>query len=289
MVGVIDVGSNTVRLVVAKGGRQLVSQRAMLHLGADIELHGSIPPKKLAAVARLVGSYADLARQAGAVDLAVLITSPGRQAANGNELFAVISAAARCPTRILSAAEEARLGFAGALEAAAPPIRRRVAVVDVGGGSAQVVVGTRRGGPEWLRSIDLGSQRLTSRMLPADPPGAAAIGAARAEAAGYLDAFDPPEPRLALAVGGSARALRRIVGGILGANELERALVVLADTPATELVRRFGIDGDRVGTLPAGAAILAELQSHLASPLRVVRGGVREGALLELSDRRAAA
>ena len=54
-------------------------------------------------------------------------------------------------------------------------------------------------------------------------------------------------------------------------------------------MRRFGIDADRVGTLPAGAAILAELQSRLATPLRVVRGGVREGALLELSDRRAAA
>jgi exopolyphosphatase/pppGpp-phosphohydrolase len=54
-------------------------------------------------------------------------------------------------------------------------------------------------------------------------------------------------------------------------------------------VRRFGIDADRVDTLPAGAVILTELQSRLATPLRVVRGGVREGALLELSQRRAAA
>lgn len=289
MVGVIDVGSNTVRLVVARGGRQIRSQREMLHLGADIELHGSIPPRKLAATARLVGLYAELARAAGAVDLTVLITSPGRQAANGNELLEVVSAAAGCPTRILSAAEEARFGFAGALEVAAPSPRRRVAVVDVGGGSAQVVVGTRRGGPEWLRSIDLGSQRLTSRLLAADPPGPAAIGAARAEAARYLDGFDPPEPRLALAVGGSARALKRIVGGRLGPAELEQALTVLAEIPAVEVVERFGIGADRVGTLPAGAAILAELQFRLATPLRVVRGGVREGALLELSDRRAAA
>ena len=187
MVGVIDVGSNTVRLVVAHGDEQILSRREMLHLGADVELHGSIPREKLAAAARLVGSYAAAARAAGADELAVLITSPGRQAENGNELLDAIRAAAGCPTRILSAAEEAQLGFAGALEVAAPPARRLVAVVDVGGGSAQVVVGTRRGGPEWLRSIDLGSQRLTSRLLDADPPGHAAIAAARAEAASYLD------------------------------------------------------------------------------------------------------
>jgi exopolyphosphatase / guanosine-5'-triphosphate,3'-diphosphate pyrophosphatase len=289
MVGVIDVGSNTVRLVVAQGGREILSRREMLHLGADVERHGSIPPAKVAAAARLVGSYAAAARAAGVTDIAVLITSPGRQAKNGNDLLAAIRAAADCPTRILSAAEEARLGFAGAVEAAGPPTRRRVAVVDVGGGSAQVVVGTRRGGPEWLRSIDLGSQRLTSRLLDADPPGRSAIAAARAEALAYLDNFDPPEPRVALAVGGSARALKRIVGGRLGRDELEHALELLAELPAAEVVRRFAIDADRVGTLPAGAAILTELQARLKTPLRVVRGGVREGALLELNRARAAA
>ena len=289
MVGVIDVGSNTVRLVVAHGGRQVLSQREMLHLGADVERYGSIPQPKLKAAAQLVGSYAEAARTAGAAELAVLITSPGRQAENGIELLEVLSSAARCSTRILSAAEEARLGFTGAVQVAAPPARRRVAVVDVGGGSAQVVVGTRRGGPEWLRSIDLGSQRLTSRLLAADPPGRAALGAARTEAASYLHGFDPPEPRLALAVGGSARALKRIVGPRLGTAELEEALALFSELPAADVVQRFGIDGDRVGTLPAGAAILAELQARLGTPLKVVRGGVREGALLELTDRRAAA
>jgi exopolyphosphatase/guanosine-5'-triphosphate,3'-diphosphate pyrophosphatase len=289
MVGVIDVGSNTVRLVVVQGGRLVLSQRERLHLGADVELHGSIPEQKLAAAGALVGSYAVAARAVGADELAVLITSPGRQAENGSELLDVLSSAAGCSTRILSAAEEGHLGFTGAVEVAAPPARRRVAVVDVGGGSAQVVVGTRRDGPEWLRSIDLGSQRLTSRLLNGDPPGEAAIGAARAEAASYLHEFKPPEPRLALAVGGSARALKRIVGSRLGGDELEQALVVLAETPALEVAERYGIHADRVDTLAAGAAILAELQGRLNTPLKVVRGGVREGALLELSDRRAAA
>ena len=69
----------------------------MLHLGADVELHGSIPTEKLAAAARLVGSYADAARAAGADELAVLITSPGRQAENGNELLDAISGGGRLP------------------------------------------------------------------------------------------------------------------------------------------------------------------------------------------------
>jgi exopolyphosphatase/guanosine-5'-triphosphate,3'-diphosphate pyrophosphatase len=289
MLGVIDVGSNTVRLVVVHGGRQVLSQRQMLHLGADVELHGAIPKEKLESAGRLVGSYADDARAAGALEIEVLITSPGRQAENGHELLAVLASVTGCSTRILSAAEEAQLGFVGAVAVAAPPARRRVAVVDVGGGSAQVVVGTRRDGPEWLRSIDLGSQRLTSRLLQSDPPGQAAIGAARAEASAYIHDLDPPEPRLALAVGGSARALKRIVGSRLGSDELEAALALLAVTPAAEIVARFGIDADRVDTLAGGAAILTELQARLATPLKVVRGGIREGALLELDGRRAAA
>ncbi|HUZ81148.1 MAG TPA: hypothetical protein VMU73_02790 [Gaiellaceae bacterium] len=289
MVGVIDVGSNTVRLVVAHGGRQVLSQREMLHLGADVELHGAITELKLEAAGQLVGHYAAAARAAGAVEVDVLITSPGRQAENGNELLDVLSSAAACPTRILTAVEEARLGFIGAVDVASPPTRRRVAVVDVGGGSAQVVVGTRRDGPMWLRSIDLGSQRLTSRLLRSDPPGEAALGSARAEAASYLHDFDPPEPRLALAVGGSARGLKRIAGSRLGSDELEATLTLLAGTPTIELVARFGIDADRVGTLAGGAAILAEIQLRLATPLKVARGGVREGALLELERRRVAA
>ena len=241
MVGVIDVGSNTVRLVVAHGDRQILSQREMLHLGADVELHGSIPQEKLAAAARLVGSYADAARAAGAVELAVLITSPGRQAENGNELLDAIRAAAGCPTRILSAAEEARLGFAGALEVAAPPTRRLVAVVDVGGGLG---TGRRRDAARRPGVAALDRPRLTApdqqaaRRRPARARGDRAPRAPRRR--GYLDEFDPPEPRLALAVGGSARALKRIVGGRLGRDELERALALLAETPAAEIVRRFG-------------------------------------------------
>ena len=288
-VGVVDVGSNTVRVLVSDHGRTLLSERAMLRLGADIELHGEIPAEKLETTADLVGRFVADARKAGADPIEVLIASPGRQAANGADLAAEIAGRAGCPTRILSAVEEGHLAFVGAVTNAGVPAGRTVGVVDVGGGSAQVVVGTRKNGPVWTRSIDIGSQRLTSRMLSQDPPGSAAVGAARAEVDRHLAGFDPPQPRTTLAIGGSARALKRIVGGRLGRAELDSLLVLLADTPTGELVERHGIAADRVRTLPGGAVILSEIQRVLGTPLRVQRGGLREGALLSLAGERALA
>jgi exopolyphosphatase/guanosine-5'-triphosphate,3'-diphosphate pyrophosphatase len=288
-VGVIDVGSNTVRLKVVRGGEEVVSVREMLRLGAEVEEHGRISDAKLAETAEVVRRYSDLARAEGATDLEVLITSPGRQAENGEELLEMLRRAGNCGARILTSAEEGLLAFSGALSVAAPPAGRLVAVVDVGGGSAQVVVGSRRRGPVWARSIDIGSQRLTSRLLGDDPPGMEALASARAEVEGYLEDFDAPTPRTTLAIGGSARALRRLAGNRFGAEELAGVIELLATTSSKHLIAKHGIDPDRVRTMAAGALILSEIQRRLGTPLKVVRAGLREGALLELAERRAAA
>ncbi len=281
-VGVVDVGSNTVRLLATSTGQTLLSEREMLHLGADVERLGRISDEKLAEVSAVVARFAADARAAG-VDVHVLVTSPGRQAANGDELVDALAEAADAPVRVLSAAEEGRLAFVGAVACVSPPARRTVAVVDVGGGSAQVVVGTRRDGPRWSRSLDVGSQRLTSRLGFADPAGAAAVGAARAEVERLLESFDPPTPHTAYAVGGSARALKRIAGSRLTPADLEDALELLAATPSGEVAERFGITAERAETLTAGCVILAALRQRLGVPLKVVRGGLREGALAELA------
>jgi exopolyphosphatase/guanosine-5'-triphosphate,3'-diphosphate pyrophosphatase len=288
-VGVVDVGSNTVRLVVWRAGQPIRSERAVLRLGADVEAYGLIPAEKLALTADVVARYADLARAEGVDRLEVLITSPGRQAANGAVLAATLEAAAGCPTRVLSSAEEGRLAFAGAIDTAAPPPRRVVAVVDAGGGSAQIVVGSRRAGPRWAQSIDLGSQRLTSRLLGDDPPGADAVERARAEVARYVAPLEPPPTQAAYAVGGSARALKRLQCAQLGPEELEDAIDLLTDTPTGEVALMFGLDEQRARTLLAGALILSAFQDLLGVPLEVVRGGLRDGALAELAARRVAA
>jgi exopolyphosphatase/guanosine-5'-triphosphate,3'-diphosphate pyrophosphatase len=288
-VGVIDVGSNTVRLKVADGERELVSVREMLRLGADVEELGAISETKLVLTAATVRRFAAIGREHGAEDMEILITSPGRQARNGKQLLDSLVNAADCPGRILTAVEEGILAFRGALSVASPPGRRRVAVVDVGGGSAQVVVGSRREGPVWAHSIDIGSQRLTNRLLPNDPPGLDAIRAARDEVELYLEGIEPPEPQNVYAVGGSARALKRLAGNRLDAWELEQLLVLLGTTPTTELVAEHDADPDRVRTMAAGAVILTELQARLGAPLKVVRAGLREGAIVELGAARAAA
>jgi exopolyphosphatase/guanosine-5'-triphosphate,3'-diphosphate pyrophosphatase len=288
-VGVVDVGSNTVRLLVWENGRTVLSERAMLRLGADIERHGEIPEAKLAQTASVVAGFVADARAAGVDAIEVLIASPGRQAANGAELAERLQRASACHARVLSSVEEGRLAFVGALSCARISGWRTVAVVDVGGGSAQVVVGSRKTGPTWSRSIDLGSQRLTSRLLSDDPPGEASVDRAREEVARYLEGFDPPIARTTLAVGGSARALKRIAGGRIGAAELEDALGQLAVTPTAVLARRYGIGEERARTLPAGAVILAALQQRLGAPLKVQRGGLREGALLTLAAEHALA
>jgi exopolyphosphatase/guanosine-5'-triphosphate,3'-diphosphate pyrophosphatase len=283
-VGIIDVGSNTVRLHVSQGGHELHREKAVLRLGESVERLGEIPEAKLAEAAGAVEEFVRIAGKHGADRLEVLVASPGRQASNGEELLARLAAASGAPVRLLSAQEEGRLAFVGALAATRRGTRKLVAVCDVGGGSAQVAVGTRRDGIAWVRSVDVGSIRLTSRVLGEDPPGDAAIGKARAEVDRLLEGFLPPPPELAFAVGGSARALRAIVGPDLDAAALDEATDILARTPAREIAALYGVHLERVLTLAAWAVILAALRERLHVPLRVVRGGgVREGAALELA------
>jgi exopolyphosphatase/pppGpp-phosphohydrolase len=132
--------------------------------------------------------------------------------------------------------------------------------------------------------------RLTSRMLADDPPGDYAVEKARAAVDELLNGFAPPLPEAALAVGGSARAVRTIVGADLGATVLDEVIDILARTPAKDVAELYDVHLERVHTLAAGAIILAALRERLHVPLRVVRGGgVREGAALELAARREAA
>jgi exopolyphosphatase/pppGpp-phosphohydrolase len=99
---------------------------------------------------------------------------------------------------------------------------------------------------------------------------------------------EPARPAVALAVGGSARATRRLVGPWLGDAELKEAFRIVAATPPREIARRFGVDRARARILPAGVVILAEVHELLGVPLHVCSGGIREGAVLSSVAARAA-
>jgi exopolyphosphatase / guanosine-5'-triphosphate,3'-diphosphate pyrophosphatase len=291
--GIVDVGSNTMRLLVArarKGGVDGVHvERVPLGLGEDVEQFGRISPGKLEAAEAAARSLVERARALGAGRLEILVTSPGRQADNGAELRAALEIGSGLPVRILSADEEARLAYAGAL-AAWRRDAASVAVVDVGGGSAQLVVGTAAAGPVWARSVDIGSLRLTKRSLHSNPPEASELEAARIEIEAAFASITPPLPLAALATGGTARALRKVAGRRrLGADELKSAVRTLSRLTTDEMVDEFGLAPGRARTVLAGALILVEAQRRLGLPLEVARGGIREGAALALLSERAAA
>ena len=286
-VGIVDVGANTVRLLVAArdgdGLSAVREERAQLGLGEEIERTGAISADKLEETALTAAARVLKARKLGCVAIEVLVTSPGRQAANGEELVERLANATGVFTRVLTAQEEGELAWRGAVAAARKP-PSTVAVCDVGGGSSQIAVGSLAEGPAWVRSVDIGSLRLTRRAFRDDPPTDACFErAARTVAAAFED-LTPPLPLGAIAVGGTARALRRIAGEDLGTAELAGALEELRRRPSRQLAKAFGLDRQRARTITAGALILTEIQRRIGVPLSVGRGGLREGAALMLLD-----
>jgi exopolyphosphatase/guanosine-5'-triphosphate,3'-diphosphate pyrophosphatase len=286
---VVDVGSNTVRLVVARARDSRLepthSEKVRLGLGREVEEEGALSEEAIAETATAVCELVATARGKGAEHVEILVTAPGRQAENGDQLAAAIEAAARLRVRVLSGDDEARLAFTGAV-GAAPAGARVVAVVDLGGASTEIAIGMPDTGPSWLRSVDLGVVRLFHGLLDADEPDLEAARAVVAEA--FADVV-PPLPQAALAVGGSARALRRVAGPRLGPGELAAATRLAATNTPGQLADEFGVGKRRAPLLLAAALILGEVQQRLLVPLEVVDGGLREGALLAALEDAAAA
>jgi exopolyphosphatase/guanosine-5'-triphosphate,3'-diphosphate pyrophosphatase len=275
-IGVIDIGSNTIRLLVAQvDGRAVVpldKERVRLALGEEIERTGGVSETSIAAAAKGVRKLAAAARRHGIEELDVFLTAPGRQSANAGELVAALRRAADHPVRVLTTDEEGRLAYDGAVATADVELPERIAVCDVGGASTEIAVGSPGAEPDWVTSIDLGSVRLTARSD--------GLAEGRGEAAAAFSEVVPPSVELALAVGGSARAARRLVGPWLGEAELGEALQIVRTKDGRTIARRYGVDRARTRILPAGVAILAEVQKRLGVPLHVCDGGIREGAVL---------
>jgi exopolyphosphatase / guanosine-5'-triphosphate,3'-diphosphate pyrophosphatase len=289
-VAVVDVGANTLRLLVAEasgaGLTRVREERRRTLLGEDVERFGRLTDEKIARSAEAARKEVRRARKLGTARIEILVTSPWRNAENGRELVAALGEATGLRVRALSEDEEAELGFLGAV-ACTRPREQPVAVCDVGGGSAQLAVGSLDA-PSWLRSIELGSLRLTERCLHSDPPTRKELAAARREVSDALEPLTPPLPAVALATGGTARALRRLGLDRLDQQSLGRAVEELTSVPASVRARQANVDLQRAHTLPAGTIILAGLQKLLRIPLGVAEGGVREGACLGLLEAEAA-
>src|SRR5262245_21221192 len=216
LVAVIDVGSNSVRLLAAEiapdgVARAIERDRVYLRLGDDTYNFGRIGARKLDELEFVAERFALRARTLGVERIETIVTAPGRQASNADELVDVLADATRAPVLVLSAEDEERLAWEGAV--AALEVRPgTVAVIDLGGGSCEVAVGRPEVGPAWVGSCDAGALRVTRSFLFHPRPSSADIEAARAGVEQLVARMEPPHPDAALAVGGTARAVGRIVG-----------------------------------------------------------------------------
>jgi exopolyphosphatase/guanosine-5'-triphosphate,3'-diphosphate pyrophosphatase len=282
----IDIGSNTTRVLVAeaRGGRltEVLQRRAFTRLGRGLKAGAAIPREKIEEVARVVAEQRALAEQVGARALRAVATAAIRGAANRDEVVDAMRGAG-VELAVLDGPEEARLAFVGATRTLGEPVHGRVAVVDVGGGSSEIAVGTVANGVEWCTSFHIGSGFLTDHYVRSDPCSAAELHAMREHAAGVLEGLEIPPVTGAIAVGGSATSVRRLVGAVLEPETMQRALRVLSSAPAEEVSRRFAIEVERVPLMPAGLLVLDAASHRLGMPLQIGKGGLREGVVLELA------
>lgn len=282
----IDIGTNTTRVLVAEpdGGqlRKVMEQRAYNRIGKATTHDGAIDDDKVAEVAEIVATQVRLAEELGAEAIRIVATAAIREAKNRDEVVGRIARDCGVAVDVLSEHDEGRLAFLGATKTLGHPVEGTIGVVDVGGGSSEVVLGTVADGVRDLRSFKIGSGSLAEDFIANDPPSASEIRRVRDHIADFFDGVELERPDQAVAVGGSATSLRTLVGAVLEYETLERAVRVLASDPVEDVAKRFELDPRRVRILPTGVLLLEKLSELLGQPLQIGKGGLREGVILDL-------
>lgn len=298
--GVLDIGSNTVHLLVADvrpGGRPLAatSQRTVLRLMRYLGPDGEIVPEGVSALVAAVTEARKVAASESVDELLATATSAVREAANGPEVIALIEEALGQPLQVLGGETEARYTFLA--------VRRwfgwaagQILLFDIGGGSLEIAAGADEL-PEAAASLPLGAGRMTVQFFPDDPPGEEAVERlrrhARATLAPVADAFGAfARPDHVVGSSKAIRSLAKLVGyPVPGWSGIERMLLPraslgswiprLARIPASARQELPGITPDRTFQIVAGAVVLHEAMRALdVDELEVSPWALREGVLL---------
>ena len=281
----IDIGSNTTRLLVADVGadglREIAARRAFTRIAADTRLTGALSEAKLDEIVAVIAEYRAVAAQLGAAAVRVVATAALRDAANADHVLDALRRRTGVGVEVLGGDEEARLAFLGATRTFGRPLEGTVGVVDVGGGSTEIAVGAVATGVEWSRSLAIGSGVLAYAHQREDPATAEETAAMRAAAHEAFAGLDVPRVDCAVAVGGSATSLRRLLGAVLDRACMHDALARLSAGPAAILAVELGLAPERVRLLPAGILVLEAAAELLGCPLELACGGVREGICLD--------
>jgi exopolyphosphatase/guanosine-5'-triphosphate,3'-diphosphate pyrophosphatase len=275
-VAVVDVGTNSTRLLVADveppGAVGEVERRSnVTRLGEDVDATGRLADTAMARVRDVLGEYRAAIDAAGAERAVAVLTSAVRDAANGPAFAAEVAERFGLDARVLAGEQEARLTFLGATHARRHD--RPTLVVDVGGGSTELVIGAG-GDLRFHVSAQAGVVRQSERHLRSDPPAEGELQALTDDVRRVLAATVPEPmtyvPETAIAVAGTATSLAaidldlepydpaRVEGHILERATCEQQLARLAGMTLAERRRVRGLHPDRAPTIVAGVVLLVE-------------------------------
>ena len=297
-IGVIDVGSNTARLVVFDTSpsfvvRPIFEFKEVPRLGSKVREDGSLDPSAIERGVGTLGRFARTVEGLGIERTLAVTTSAVRDAPNGADFLRQVERASGVLLRVLSGTEEARYGYLGV--ASAWELHNDL-VVDLGGGSLQLVE-TREGKLANSVSLPLGVLRLTQRHAEHDPPRERELEAmrdeARASIRSAIEAFGGSGYRL-FAMGGTVRAIARaaidlrnypvprVHGYPIRAHDLAGLSELVGDLPVAKRRAIPGIGSERADVIDAGLIVFTELMKSAKAVEIVVSGtGIREGIALE--------
>jgi exopolyphosphatase/guanosine-5'-triphosphate,3'-diphosphate pyrophosphatase len=290
--GVVDIGSNTVHLLVAEtNGRQitpLLDRSEALRLGGEVDYEGTVSPEKIQELIQTLREYQEAAVGEGVIDLHLLATHAIRTAANREEVVSAVEAVLGLQIEVLTPEVEAEFGFLGA-DTDCPSVGPQV-VVDIGGGSVQISVGHH--GEVWdCVSLPLGAARVANHFLPSDPPGYLEEALLVTYLARVVQSALPlTDANITgvLGIGGSLRRCPQVLGLKPGdsfpQDAFDKILGKLRARKAEDVAVEYDLKPERARLLfPAILVIREVLRGYDFPPFIVSSYGMREGAILSLA------
>jgi exopolyphosphatase/guanosine-5'-triphosphate,3'-diphosphate pyrophosphatase len=275
-VAAIDIGSNSTRLLVADVLAGEVSeverQSRVTRLARGVDLSGQLSAEAIEAVCEAISDYVALYEEAGAARMEAIATSAVRDASNGDAFVAELRERFAISARVLDGDEEARLTYLGATSARPPALP--TLVIDIGGGSTELIVGT---GEEiaFHASLQAGVVRHSERHIASDPPAAVDLEALATDVRGQIEVAVATTPAIeaaaGIAVAGTPTSLAaielgleaydptRVHGHVLSLATIQHLLCQLAAAPLVERIEIHGLHPDRAPTIVAGVVILTEV------------------------------
>ena len=303
IVAVVDVGTNSTRLLVADvdGGRvrrELERRPAVTRLGEGVDDTGRLSEAAVERVLSTCAAYRELIDRHGADRVVAVLTSAVRDAANGVQLERALHERFGFEAATISGEREARLTFVGAT--AARPAAGSLMVLDIGGGSTEIVVG-HDSSVEFFVSTQIGSVRHTERFLRSDPPAARELDACREAVRTGLAEAVPGDVRASaqegIAVAGTPTSFAaidlalepydrdRVDGHRLSLERCAQILAQLARAPGAKRREVRGLHPDRAPTIVAGGIILVEAMALFAlREIEVSEHDILDGAALEAAQ-----